>query len=635
VNEYGRRAGERVLDELPFGIWVGRPSTGEVLYTNQAYLEIMGVTPDSVDTPAVYDRQGKLCTAEDLPFRRVLASGKAVIVDDLVVHRRDGGRTWVRAFGNPVRDEQGVVSHVVVAFTDITAEVRAVVQRAEVEKHLSIAIHHAPVLFFMMDRNAVLTAADGALRPILEQGRRGMVGTSLFDAYKDNPTVVENVRRALAGETVSYSVEVQSLILDVWLGPLRDAGGDLAGAIGVCTDVSEVRRLQTRIIQDDRVRAMGTMAASVAHEINNPLTYVLANLEAARLELGNLSTDLGALMPNPDVAPAKAAMARIDRLVEFVNPALAGAGRIRQITRELSTFTRSDDERLMPIDVATVVRSVLKLVRKEIEARARLVEELDVSSVVLGNEARLVQVLVNLLMNAWQALPVLDPAHHVIGVRSGIQDGNALIEIWDSGPGVPMQLRDRIFEPFVTTKDVGMGTGLGLFVCRNIIHALHGYITVHDAPSGGALFRVVLPSTQQPALASAPASSVSPEPTAQDRRPRILIIDDDAMVAMALASRFEKDRFEVRTVLDGRQGLDIILADDLLDLAYCDVMMSDFTGIDLYEALARQSPERLSKLVFMTGGAFTDRARAFLDQRRDTCVRKPFDILADAQRRVG
>ena len=146
------------------------------------------------------------------------------------------------------------------------------------------------------------------------------------------------------------------------------------------------------------------------------------------------------------------------------------------------------------------------------------------------------QVLVNLLMNAWQALPEPDPARHVIGVRTGIHESRALIEIWDSGPGVPEARRAEIFEPFVTTKDVGAGSGLGLFVCRNIIDALHGQITVNDAPGGGALFRITLPATEQPNVASAPPPVIE----AKTRRPRILIIDDDAMVARCLGLTLER-----------------------------------------------------------------------------------------------
>jgi signal transduction histidine kinase len=434
---------------------------------------------------------------------------------------------------------------------------------------------------------------------------------------------------------VSYSLEVRQLALDVWLGPVRDAAGEIVGAIGVCTDVTESRRLQSRAIQEDRVHAMGTMAASVAHEINNPLTYVLASLDRARLELDAFSNALAAQAdPSRDHSLAADVRSRIERLRECLAPALEGTERIQQVTRQLSTFTRPNDEQRSPIELANVVHSVLKLVRKEIEARARFVEELGECPRVLANEARLVQVLVNLLMNAWQALPAPDPARHVIGVRIGTLDSRALIEVWDSGTGVPPELREQIFEPFVTTKKIGGGTGLGLFVCRNIIHALDGRISVHDAPNGGALFRVVLPASGQ-VTAAATLRAVEPGLAAEGRVARILIIDDDTRVAAALVSRFDDRGVEVRAVHDGRQGLDIILSDDGIDLVYCDLMMKDFSGLDLHEALRRHAPERLHKIVFMTGGAFTAEAQAFVDRRHDVVVQKPFDIVADASQRVG
>jgi signal transduction histidine kinase len=636
VSEYGSQTGDRVLDELPFGIWVARAPAGEVLYTNRAFRAMTGTEPGtggSVGTVpvdyGVHDRAGNVRAAEDLAVSRAVAAGTPVVDDDIVLHRRDGSRVWVRAFANPVRDADGAITHVVVALTDITAEVMAIVERAEVEKQLAVAIHHAPVLFFMMDRNAVLTTADGALREPLERGRGGMVGRSLLDAYKDHPTVPGFIRRGLAGETVSYSIEVQGLALDVWLGPVRDAAGELAGAIGVCTDVTESRRLQSGIIQQDRIRAMGTLAASVAHEINNPLTYVLGGLEEAEGELAALAGVLGT-----PAGKNGAALRGVERVRELLGPALAGTKRIREVTRELSTFTRPDDEERALIDVAAVVRSVSKLVRKEIEARARFVEDLRPGPAVLANEARLVQVLVNLLMNAWQALPAPDPTRHVIGVRTGVEDGHALIEVWDSGPGVPTSLREQIFEPFVTTKAVGVGTGLGLFVCRNIVDALNGRLLVGDAPEGGALFRILLPAATVPPPRPAPerAAHVAPEP---GRTRRVLLIDDDALVARALEKRLAKASFQVRAVTDGGEGLDLLLGDEPFDLVYCDVMMKGVTGIDLFEALKTRAPERLPKIVLMTGGAFTGQARAFLDDHPGAHVEKPFDIVADARRRLG
>jgi PAS domain S-box-containing protein len=637
----GRRTFGEVLDQVPFGVWVARAPSGEVLYSNKAFREFIGHTdiPANLEgAPAAYgifDREGRPYQSKNLSSARAMQSGEPAVIDDVVIHRRDGSRVWLRAFANPVRDAAGVLTHVVVTFTDITAEVRAVVDRALIEEHLAVAIHHAPILLFTLDRDGVLKAADGALRPVLEHSRPLLVGQSLFDTYKGHPTVPNFVRRALDGETVSYSVDVQGHTLDVWLGPLRDAAGKTAGAIGVCTDVTESRQLQSRIIQEDRIHAIGTLAASVAHEINNPLTYVMGGLEEARDELDGLAAELGALAAARGGDPELAAAAgRVARARETLAPTLAGTERIRHITRELSTFTRPNDERVAVIDLGDVTRSVLKLVRKEIEARARLVEDLGPAPLVEANEARLVQVLVNLLMNAWQALPSPDPSRHVIGVRTRSDGGQAVIEIWDSGPGVPVALREQIFEPFITTKEIGAGTGLGLFVCRNVVKALRGSISVHDGPGGGALFRVLLPPSA-PVVAAASPAARAVLPANGGRRGRVLIIDDDALVARALASRFAGGDFDVRAVHDGRVGLEILLADDGLDLVYCDLMMNGFTGMDVYEAARRRSPERASKVVFMSGGAFTSEARTFLAARRESFVLKPFDILEDARRRMG
>jgi PAS domain S-box-containing protein len=646
LNAYGRQPAERALNEVPFAIWVARAPDGEVIYTNQALRAMVGVAEEDTavnaeggDAPAIelLDRHGEPYPREQLPQARALASGAPVVTDDLVLRREDGRLVYVRAAANPVRDAAGAVSHVVVALTDITADVRAQVERAERERRLEAAVHDAPMLLFMLDRDGTLTAADGALRAAIEHAGDGepLLGVSLLDVYKEHPTAGDAIRRALAGETVSFTLEARGLTLDVWLGPLGDAAGGRAGAIGVCIDVTEARRQQAGAIQNDRIRAIGTVASSIAHEINNPLTYVLAGLEESSGELDGLVSQLGALgRTSGNGALATMVLEGLGRLQEHLVPVLAGTRRIREVARGLRAFTHPDGDKLGRVDVAEVTRAVLKLVNKEIEVRAQLVDEIDACPPVLANEARLVQVLTSLLVNAWQALPEPDPARHVIGVRTGHEGAWAVIEVWDSGPGVPSHLREQIFEPFVTTKPPGSGSGLGLFVCRNIVASLSGQLTVEDAPGGGALFRVLLPPAA-PTIEAMPPAPASPRAAPAGGRHRVLIIDDDPLVAEALESALEGEAFEVRTVQDGLQGLEILLKSDDVDLAYCDVMMKGFGGVDLYEALRRDAPARLSKVVFMSGGASTDEARAFLAEHTSDFVQKPFDILTDANERLG
>jgi two-component system NtrC family sensor kinase len=365
---------------------------------------------------------------------------------------------------------------------------------------------------------------------------------------------------------------------------------------------------------------MGTLAASVAHEINNPLTYILSSADAIEHTLGQLD--------GPDRDEAK----RFIR--ESLTNIRTGAERVRHVARDLRSFARPDDETVSAVEIRSVVTAVLDLVRKEIEARARLHLDVRDTPAVRANEARLVQVVLNLLVNAWQALGTGgDPLRHEIGLCTYGEGRLAVIEVSDSGPGVPAAQRARIFEPFFTTKDVGEGTGLGLFVCRNIVTAFGGEVTVHDRPGGGAMFRVTLPA----ALVATGRRMTPPvglrAPAPAGRRARVLIVDDDEWVNRSLVQTLRHE-FEVEAVQDGERALELLLGDPGFDLAFCDLMMKGMTGMDIHERIRERAPQLLPRLVFMTGGAFTPRAAQFVQDLPGSVVYKPFDIVAEAKRRI-
>jgi PAS domain S-box-containing protein len=637
VRDPGHDVLTSILADLPVGIWVARAPSGEVLYANRAFERILGM--DAVDgvpieaAPATYriqDLTGQPYPVDQLPFSRVLATGSAVTVDDLVIDRGPRGKVNVRAFAAPLRDAAGAVAFITVVFTDITAEVRAVAERKRAEAQLSFAMHHAPVVLWASDLDGIVTLSEGAALAAMGLRSGELVGRSIFDLYAGHPQVLANQRRALAGEKVTDLVEVGEIVLETTVTPARNAEGEVVGVIGMATDVTERHRLQARIIQSDRVTAMGTLAASVAHEINNPLTYVLGSLAMGAERLAEGARSLERATAAGDHPVARAALVAAQAMLD---EARIGAERIAGIARDLHTFARPADEVNRPVALETVIGSVLRLVRKEIEARASLTVELGATPPVLANESRLVQVVLNLLVNAWQALPEARPQRHQIVIRTRAEGGEALIEVADSGPGILPQNRERVFDPFFTTKAPGAGTGLGLFVCRNIVEGLGGRISVDEGPRGGALFRVCLPcATEGVPVASAPRRAES-RPT-QGRGARILIIDDDRGVARILVESL-KDEFEARAVLDGQQALELLLGDPGLDLVYCDLMMGGLSGMDLYQALAQRAPDRLRKLVFMTGGAFTGPAAAFVERLGDAIVYKPFDILAETRRRLG
>ncbi|HEX4454927.1 MAG TPA: ATP-binding protein [Kofleriaceae bacterium] len=240
------------------------------------------------------------------------------------------------------------------------------------------------------------------------------------------------------------------------------------------------RRLQPAVIaQNERLAGIGTLAVGLAHEINNPLTYVILELANAVRLLRTVAAD--------------ANRATIDELGAHLHAAVEGAERIREITGAIRTFTRPADTAVRPIDVRTPLEAAVKMVMGEVRQRARLTTHYDDVPVVIANEGRLGQVFLNLLTNAAHAIPDGAPETNEIRiVAAADRDGNLVVRISDTGVGIPTHLVGRVFEPFFSTKPVGEGMGLGLWISHNIVSGLGGSLTV-SAESGRTTFCVTLP----------------------------------------------------------------------------------------------------------------------------------------------
>src|SRR6266511_2476645 len=356
----------------------------------------------------------------------------------------------------------------------------------------------------------------------------------------------------------------------------------------------------------DRMASVGTLAAGVAHEINNPLAFILANLEFALTELRVAAAD-------PEVLRA---------LGEARDRGL----RVREIVRDLKAFSRADAEAHETLDLRRVLQSALGLAQNEIRHRARL--EVDVGEIppVVGSEHRLGQVFLNLLINAAQAIPEGRAAENVVrAVTATARDGRALVEISDSGSGIPAEVLPRIFDPFFTTKPVGVGTGLGLSICHGIVSGLGGEILVESAPGKGSTFRVFLPAA--PAVERRAEEAVGPPAAdaATAVRGRILIVDDEALVGRAV-SRILSPQHDVVTRTSARAALDDVAGGGGgFDLVLCDLMMPDMNGMELHSRLREIAPALADRTVFLTGGAFTASAREFLARLPNARIEKPFE----------
>jgi signal transduction histidine kinase len=382
----------------------------------------------------------------------------------------------------------------------------------------------------------------------------------------------------------------------------------------VLRDVTEHRQLQTRLALADRMVSVGTLAAGVAHELNNPLAYVNANLAFVSERLARVAT----LVSRASVADA-GVIAQVD---EAIRDARDGAERMRVIIRDLKTFSRPDDETGRAVDLAAVLESCIAMAWNEIRHRARLERRLAPVPPVVGGEARLAQVFLNLLVNAAQAIPEGNAAEQVITVATRVvADGRVAVEVTDTGSGIPTEHLPRIFDPFFTTKPPGVGTGLGLSICHSIVAALGGEIEVESAPPRrGATFRVLLPPSDLAAggRAGAAAAPVS-------RRGRILVVDDEPLVCNVLQRTLGAEH-DVVAVERARAALDLLANGDRFDLVLSDLLMPEMTGMDLHREVCRSFPELARRVVFLTGGAFTPAARTFLEEEAVECVEKPFDL---------
>jgi PAS domain S-box-containing protein len=422
---------------------------------------------------------------------------------------------------------------------------------------------------------------------------------------------VERERTALRRDGTTFPIQLAIV-------PVQEPGGGRpTGHYLFIHDLSERRRMENQLIFAGRMAAVGTLAAGVAHEINNPLAYIVANIDFARHQMNTVVSRLS----RSAVAGGPAHV--LDETAEALTEARQGAERVRNIVRDLRVFARADDDQTSPVAVRRVLDSSINIAWNEIRHRARLVKDYGETPLVEGNESRLGQVFLNLLLNAAHAIQEGGTDRNEIRVSTRTDArGHAVVEVRDSGMGIPLEIQDRIFDPFFTTKPVGEGTGLGLWICHGIVSALGGQVTVESEMGRGSTFRVTLP----PAAMDAPATFATPTtPEVDAKGARLLVIDDEPMILGALRRSLSSD-YAVTCVADGRRALDRLRAGERYDVILCDLMMPELTGMDLYAELEKIAPEQAGRMVFVSGGAFTPRAREFLERVPNARVEKPIDF---------
>jgi signal transduction histidine kinase/CheY-like chemotaxis protein len=362
---------------------------------------------------------------------------------------------------------------------------------------------------------------------------------------------------------------------------------------------------EAQLLRSSRMAELGTLAAGVAHEINNPLSYIHNNVEY----LHRIGTKIS-----------------LEETEQIFDEIRTGADRIARIVRDIGTFSRVDtEEAAEPLDVREALDSAVNLLQNQLRHRATLHRDYREVPLVLGSPSRLGQVFVNVLTNALQALPEgrVEESQIAIRVRSGSgAEPSVTVEIEDNGGGVPPEVKSRAFEPFYTTKPVGVGTGLGLSICYGIVNKLGGQIRLDSVVGQGTTVTIELPASTVELRDPTPASPATAEGELSSIK--ILIVDDDRILAQTIARML--GHHDVTVVTSGSAALTQLERGASFDVLLCDLMMPELTGIDLYERLERSHRELARRVIFITGGAFTAQARDFLQRTSNVCLEKPLNF---------
>ncbi|MFL5405591.1 MAG: ATP-binding protein [Myxococcales bacterium] len=488
-------------------------------------------------------------------------------------------------------------------------------QRAETERAQHLAerrfrslIQHLPQAVMLHRDRCILYANPICLRYLGLSRIEEVLGRDPVSLVieTDRARVAARLVRLSVGQSVD-PIETELLLEDRRTLPVEvasfslDQDGEPAIAT-VARDLSREREMQQRVLLADRMVSVGMLAAGVAHEVNNPLAYIQANLEFALEQL------------------ARVGGATLGEVCAALEEAREGATRVRSIVRDVKTFSRPQEQRVDVVDVRPLLESAINMSFNEIRHRARLVKDYGPVPQVSAVPARLGQVFLNLIVNAAQAIPEGAVEQNEIRVSTSTDEkGRAMVAIRDTGTGMPPEVLRHLFDPFFTTKPTGVGSGLGLNISRGIVSSLGGEIVVSSEPGRGSEFRVLLP-------AASPASQ-RPEPAraAQKEEPpaRILAIDDEEMVGNALRRILTGHEFEF--VRSGKAALERIESGARYDVILLDLTMPQMSGMRVHAELMRIDSGQAARVIFITGGVLTAAAERFLDEVPNLRLHKPFD----------
>jgi two-component system NtrC family sensor kinase len=598
------RSDESALLESIGDAVVTSDSADRITYANRAAMELLGGDRESLvgeDLLALFTREcrdavrfGQSAARDGLPQR----------YEADVAAPSDGDSKVSISAAPLVRDS--IVLGTILTLRDITEERRAHLELARSESRYRHLFEDASDAIMTFDSLGRFTSVNDAGERISGYQREELIGKFFGPLLplSELPRAVLEFRRALSGSPGQFeSVVVRKdgerrHITITYSCPQRSRE-----VLCLIRDATDEKQLQQQLVQSEKMAAIGQLVSGVAHELNNPLASISAFAQLM-ISDGNLSPD--------------------DRHAADVIS--NEAKRAARIVHNLLTFARQHKSEKTYADINRVVENTLELRGYDLSVRGIQLERVyaDPAPSTMADAYQLQQVILNLLTNAEQAMAGIERPRHHLTIRTRSEPDAIRIEIEDTGPGIPTESLERIFNPFYTTKPVGHGTGLGLSISLGIISEHGGRIWAENVAGGGARFCVDLPR-----IAPAGGSAAAPPAAAPPPSPalRILLADDEAAIRHALSRFLEKSGHSVVAV-DSGSGAMAAVENDSFDAILLDMRMPDVSGKQVFEEWERAHPELARRVVFLTGDIVSTDLQQFLASTGRPFIAKPFELEA-------
>ena len=600
-----------IFENAVVGIFQTHPR-GNIVAVNQALANMFGYESPQEFMEKVRDLSTQLYAdpARRREILQLLESRGVARNFEFEARRKDGKSVWLSANARAVREDQGKTLYYEGTLSDITERKLAEEQLRRTEEHLETVVNAAPVVFFAIDNDGIFTLSVGSGLRGLGLAPGQVVGHSVFDMYRENPQILEHVRKALAGEEFTTIEEVPQFgrVFETLWGPRRDNAGKPAGLVGVAIDITERRRLETQYLQAQKMDAIGRLAGGVAHDFNNLLGVIIGHGELAESHLDTHH-------------PA----------AENLSQILGAAKKAAALTRQLLAFGRRQVTNPVVLDLNKVVRGCMQMLKPILR------EDINVSfqeqpglGMVKVDAGHVEQILMNLGVNARDAMPKggkimietsnVELDENFLRAVSTLSPGPyVMLTVRDTGSGIDPELLPHIFEPFFTTKAPGEGTGLGLATVYGIVKQSGGHIRVYSEPDHGTTFKICFPRVED----KEHLLEAEPEPEVMGGSETILLVEDEAGLRDVAANMLQSVGYKVIKAENGAAALAIVRAcSESIDLVLTDIVMPGMSGSELLKELRSLHPS--IKALYMSGYAGQQLAPYTDNASELELVEKPF-----------